>query len=234
MEKKYQVFISSTYRDLIEERTAVTQCLLEMGCIPVGMEQFPASNISQMEYIKMLLDDCDYYVLILAGKYGSLDSDGVGFTEKEYNYAVEKGIPIMSFVFRDIGRLASNKCEETEEGRQKLNNFRGKVCGGKLVRFYDDCGTLQASVAISLNRCIQDFPATGWIRGNNVETPIDIEEKIEKYMQEHTVIIDGGDASSHGKEKPPESSSDTVSLVGARVALEELAKKMPKIEWGEF
>ena len=85
MKKKYQVFISSTYKDLVDERAAVTQCLLDMGCIPVGMEQFPASNMSQMDYIKMMLDDCDYYVLILAGKYGTIDSDGIGFTEKEYD-----------------------------------------------------------------------------------------------------------------------------------------------------
>lgn len=50
--KKYQVFISSTYTDLIQERSAVIQCLLDNDCIPVGMEQFPASNMSQMEYIK--------------------------------------------------------------------------------------------------------------------------------------------------------------------------------------
>lgn len=80
--KKYQVFVSSTYKDLIEERAAVTQCLLEMGYIPVGMEQFPASNMSQIEYIQTMLDDCDYYILILAGKYGSTDSDALGSQKK--------------------------------------------------------------------------------------------------------------------------------------------------------
>ena len=83
MQKKYQVFISSTYVDLIEARAAATQCLLDNDCIPVGMEQFPASEMSQMEYIKKMLDNCDYYILILGGKYGSLDTDGIGFTEKE-------------------------------------------------------------------------------------------------------------------------------------------------------
>lgn len=112
MNKKYQVFISSTYKDLKEERMAVTQCLLEMGCIPVGMEQFPASNMSQMEYIKMMLDDCDYYILILAGKYGSIDSDGIGFTEKEYDYAIEKGIPVMSFVIQDMDKLISENVKK--------------------------------------------------------------------------------------------------------------------------
>ena len=65
MQKKYQVFISSTYVDLIEARAAATQCLLDNDCIPVGMEQFPASEMSQMEYIKKMLDNCDYYILIL-------------------------------------------------------------------------------------------------------------------------------------------------------------------------
>lgn len=244
MKKKYQVFISSTYSDLIEERAAVTQCLLEMGCIPVGMEQFPASNMKQMDYIKMMLDDCDYYVLILAGRYGSLDSDGIGFTEKEYNYAIEKGIPVMSFVIKDIGTLMNEKCEKTDNGRQMLDNFRRKVCDDKLVNFYTDCGTLQAKVAISLNRCIQNFPAVGWVRGDNIETPVDIEAKIEKYMQEHTaseadidalfadntIKLNSGDSSSYSTEKPQKSSSNTISLAGARTMVEELAKKLPKIE----
>ena len=49
-------------------------------------------------YIKKMLDNCDYYILILGGKYGSLDTDGIGFTEKEYDYAVAQKIPIMSFL----------------------------------------------------------------------------------------------------------------------------------------
>lgn len=43
---KYQVFVSSTYVDLIEERKEITQAILEANCIPAGMELFPASNKS--------------------------------------------------------------------------------------------------------------------------------------------------------------------------------------------
>lgn len=138
MKKKYQVFVSSTYKDLVEERAAVTKCLLGMDCIPVGMEQFPASDMSQMDYIKMMLDDCDYYILILAGKYGSCDSEGISFTEKEYDYAVSKGIPVMSFVINDTGKLIGEKCENSEKGQEKLQAFRDKVCKGRLVKFYTD------------------------------------------------------------------------------------------------
>ena len=39
-----------------------------------------------MEYIEKMLDDCDYYILIIGGRYGSLDDDGVGYTEKDANF----------------------------------------------------------------------------------------------------------------------------------------------------
>lgn len=193
MEKKYQVFVSSTYQDLIEERMAVTQCLLELGCIPAGMEQFPASDMSQMEYIKKMIDNCDYYILILAGRYGSLDADDVSYTEKEYNYAIEKNIPIMSFLRKDLGELPLEKREITDEKQKKLNAFRERVQKDKLVNYYEDCGRLQAKVATSMHYCIQNCPARGWVRGNSGEVPDDVNIKIEKYMKEHTISNDAID-----------------------------------------
>lgn len=169
--------------------------------------------------------------------------------EKEYDYAIEKEIPIMSFVIKDTGKLMNDKCEQTDEKRKKLEAFRSKVCAGKMVKFYTDCGTLQASAAISLNRCIQDFPAVGWVRGDSIETPVDIEAKIEKYMQEHTIskadieamfagdtiIFDGGNAITHSAGNQIESPSDMSPLTGARIMLEELAQKVSGVaEWGKF
>lgn len=118
--KRYQVFVSSTYRDLIEERTAVMNCLLDNDCIPVGMEQFPAMPMSQWDYIKRLIDESDYYLLIVAGKYGSIDREtGMGYTEKEFRYTLEKEIPVIAFLHKDIGKLTVDKCEDTEEGRKE-------------------------------------------------------------------------------------------------------------------
>ena len=248
MSKKYQVFVSSTYKDLKEERLAVIQYLLKMGYIPVGMEQFPASHMSQMEYIKMMLDDCDYYLLILAGKYGSVAEDGVGFTEKEYDYAIANGIPVMSILIRDIDELPNKNCEETDEKRTLLNNFRKKVTAGKLVDFYTDIGTLTSAVGAALHRCVRDFPAKGWIRGESLGGADDIEAKIEEYLQAHTastadieklfenntIILDGGNASLDNSCENSTSESNTVSLSGARTLVEELAKKLPKVEWEEF
>ena len=108
--KKYQVFISSTYDDLIKERAAVINCLLDNDCIPVGMEQFPALPISQWEYIKKMIDNSDYYLLIIGGKYGLVDSEtGLSYTEKEFEYAIKQGIPIISFLHSDITKLSKEK-----------------------------------------------------------------------------------------------------------------------------
>ena len=84
MEKRYQVFVSSTYQDLQEERKEVMQALLELDCIPSGMELFPASNEDQWSLITRVIDDCDYYLLIIGGRYGSCNEEGVGYTEMEF------------------------------------------------------------------------------------------------------------------------------------------------------
>ena len=77
MEKRYQVFVSSTFEDLKEERHAAQQALLALGCIPAGMELFPASGDDQWTVIKRVIDECDYYLLILAGRYGSVGEGGI-------------------------------------------------------------------------------------------------------------------------------------------------------------
>ena len=70
MQKKYQVFISSTFRDLIDERQDAIRSVLDLGHIPSGMEVFPAADMEQFEYIKRIVDECDYYVLVIGGRYG--------------------------------------------------------------------------------------------------------------------------------------------------------------------
>ena len=73
---KYQVFISSTYKDLIPARESLIMSLLSSKYIPCGMEIFSSSSDSQFEYIKRMLNLCDYYVLILAGRYGEIGKIG--------------------------------------------------------------------------------------------------------------------------------------------------------------
>src|ERR1041384_3732281 len=89
---KFQIFISSTYEDLKDEREQVIKACLEMGHIPVGMEMFSAADEEQWQIIKRQIDESDYYVVLIAHRYGSRVG-GRGYTEKGYEYAVQQGGP---------------------------------------------------------------------------------------------------------------------------------------------
>ena len=96
MIKRYQVFLSSTYADLKEERDNIIQILMKLNCIPAGLELFPAIDEKQFDYIKKCIDDSDYYLLIIGGRYGSLTCEGISYTEKEYLYALKNNISIIA------------------------------------------------------------------------------------------------------------------------------------------
>jgi len=92
MKRKLQVFVSSTFTDLIEERQAAVSAILKAGHIPAGMELFTAADRSQMDIIKNWIDESDVYMLILGGRYGSIEpTTGKSYTELEYDYAVQQG-----------------------------------------------------------------------------------------------------------------------------------------------
>jgi hypothetical protein len=82
-----------------------------MDCIPTGMELFPAADEEQFAFIKKVIDDCDYYLIIIGGRYGSTTTDGISFTEKEFDYAVEKGIHIIALVHGDPDVIPAGKTE---------------------------------------------------------------------------------------------------------------------------
>jgi hypothetical protein len=166
MEKRYQVFVSSTYSDLKEERGKVMQTIMVLDCIPAGMELFPAIDAEQFEFIKKIIDDCDYYILIVGGRYGSISDDGISYTEKEYDYAVSKGIPVIAFLHENIKSLTFEKSEVNPEGRNKLEAFREKVSKGRLVQFWNNSDELNGKVAVSLTKTIKVYPAVGWVRAN--------------------------------------------------------------------
>ena len=99
---RYQIFVSSTFRDLEDERQAVLKAILELNQFPAGMEIFPAVNDTAWEHIEKVIKESDYYVLIIGGKYGSIDSEsGLSYTEKEYDFAVSQNIPVLAFTHSD-------------------------------------------------------------------------------------------------------------------------------------
>lgn len=186
MNKRYQVFISSTYSDLKEERNKVMKAIMSVDCIPAGMELFPAIDEEQFDFIKRIIDDCDYYILIIGGRYGSLNENGVSYTEKEYDYAISKNIPVLAFLHQDIGKIARNKTETQPDLTNKLKKFQEKVKDGKLVKFWENSDGLVNMVLTSLMQTIKIQPQIGWVRSNLLTSIESLQEinLLQKKVQE--------------------------------------------------
>jgi Domain of unknown function (DUF4062) len=154
-----------------------------MGHLPSGMELFPAANEDQWTLIKKIIDDCDYYIVIIAGRYGSLDSDGYSYTEKEYRYALEKGKPVMAFLRENPEELSSFLTEQVLESQRKLTTFR-KLVQERTCKYWKESGDLSSAVILSLNAMTQNNPGIGWVRGDQMATMQRLNEIISSQERE--------------------------------------------------
>ena len=182
MEKKYQVFVSSTYKDLLEERREVMQALLELDCIPIGMELFPAADDDQWTLIRRLIDDCDYYILIVGGRYGSLSVEGISYTQMEYEYALSQEIPIISFLPKNPDNIPIGKSDGDSEKVEKLEKFK-ELAQKKLCRYWETPSDLGSMVSRSLVRLIKDKPRPGWVKANQLMSEDATKEMLELRKQ---------------------------------------------------
>lgn len=132
-----------------------------------------------------MIDDCDYYMVILAGRYGSIGPDGFSYTEMEYWYALETGKPVIGFVHREPGKLAAGRTEATDAGKAKLVEFRDLV-QKKMCRFWESPADLGSQVSRSLVKLIKSHPGIGWVRGNLVPDESATEEilSLRKKLEE--------------------------------------------------
>lgn len=195
MERKYQVFVSSTYDDLTEERQEVMRALLELDCIPSGMELFPATDEETWTLIKNVIDNCDYYVVVVGGRYGSIGPAGISYTQMEYEYALSQNKPIIAFLHKDPGLIQSSKSEQSEEKRNKLREFRSML-ERKPCKYWTTPSELSSVISRSLVKLIRSRPAIGWVRADNVPDQsasqtilllsrriIELEEKLKRYQE---------------------------------------------------
>lgn len=160
MEKKYQIFISSTFIDLKEERHKAIEAILDLYCIPIGMEHFPATDMRQMDYIQMLLDDADFMIIIIGNCYGTTDSKGVSYTEREFEYAIKKNIPVIAFLNEEFA---------PKENGHELKRFRERVCDGRICSFWNNSDELKAKIISSLANKIRCNPPGGWVKAKDVD-----------------------------------------------------------------
>jgi hypothetical protein len=174
MNRKLQVFISSTFVDLREERQAAVEGVLLAKHIPAGMELFTAGDASQLEVIKQWIKESDVYLLILGARYGSIEPvSGLSYSEIEYDFAVANGMPHFALVLKDTAvarKHAAGLISPTAAGEAaKLASFRAKVLS-KSSQFVDDPRDIKIGVLQSLHEIELRPGLIGWLRSNEIRT----------------------------------------------------------------
>ena len=192
MEKKYQVFISSTFKDLKKARLKVRDAILSIYHFPVGMEMFGAAAEDQWDIIRKDIDESDYYILIIGKCFGSeVDGEGISYTQKEFRYAVEKGIPVLAFIMKDDMNVPKS-FQETEKDRiEKLEAFKKEVLSHRTVDFWSTPNELAGKVISALTRQMARKPRSGWVRASEFDIEkshaelLELAEKIRALEEEN-------------------------------------------------
>ena len=180
MDKKYQIFISSTYKDLIEEREKVRDVILSMYHFPIGMEMFNAADEEQWEIIQETIDSSDYYVLILGKRYGSIIPEGkpdagMSYTEKEYRYAVSHGIPVLTFIKSDSA-VTADKMDTEANKIAKQRALVDEITKTRESDWFGSVEELGTKVLLALHKQMDRKKRPGWVRGDRFDLDASLNE----------------------------------------------------------
>jgi hypothetical protein len=176
MKKKLQVFVSSTYLDLVKERQSAVEAILELGHIPAGMELFNAGNDTQLEIIKKWIEESDIFMLILGARYGTLEHNSqLSYTHLEYLYALELGKPFFTLyidekIIEERKSSRNNQLLEIENP-DKYIIFKELVMS-KICAVFEDHKDIKYRTAQTLKEFEGKYEYDGWVSGKEIKKEV--------------------------------------------------------------
>jgi Domain of unknown function (DUF4062) len=166
MDVRYHVFVSSTHADLQETRREVGQTLLKMNCMPTFIENPPASDEAHCTFVRRIIDECDYYLLIIGERNSPTAMEGVSFAEIEYDHAIKRGLKVIALLHTSPEDPPPSRSDPDAADRERLAAFCERVEQEQSVEFWKAPEELPGKVALCLLDAIRLFPAVGWIEAN--------------------------------------------------------------------
>jgi hypothetical protein len=194
MDKKLQVFVSSTYIEMKAERQAAVETILKARHIPAGMELFVAGDKSQLDVIKQWIQDSDVFMLILGGRYGSIEPlSGKSYIQVEYEFAASNNKPLFAVVMNDDCLQEKVKAIGTRAIEQDhpdlLKKFKELVTS-KMCSFFSNVSEIKLAVYESLNEIQRSREAelVGWVRASDVTDPAPLSAQIGQLQQDNLIL----------------------------------------------
>jgi len=167
LDKRYQVFISTSGAEMQPERIILSQTLVGMGFFSWGLEQRTPLNTA---FARRQIDDCDYVVILLGSQYGEQSVSGVGYMHLEYIYAVTKQKPIIVFMHEDPASRDPSLHDTKPEFQEKFKEFRQLLQQeADQVFCYRTLRDLEMAVRLNMPQMLERYPVSGWVRPQNTQ-----------------------------------------------------------------
>ena len=185
LDKRYQVFISTSGSDMQPERMTLSQTLIGMGFFSWGLEQRTPLSTA---FARRQIDDCDYVIMLLGSQYGEQSVSGVGYMHLEYIYAVTKQKPIIVFMHEDPESRDLCLHDHKPELREKFQEFR-KLLQNEVDQIftYRSLRDLELAVRLNMSQMLERYPVQGWVRPQDTQALHDeIDQLKAKLMQLET------------------------------------------------
>lgn len=167
LDKRYQVFISTSGSEMQPERIVLSQTLVGMGFFSWGLEKRTPLSTT---FARRQIDDCDYVVMILGSQYGEQSVSGVGYMHLEYIYAVTKQKPIIAFIHEDPDSRDESLHDTKPELREKFKEFRNLIMEQvDQIFMYRTMRSLELAVRLNMSQILERYPVIGWVRPQNTQ-----------------------------------------------------------------
>ena len=167
LDKRYQVFITTSGKEMQPERMVVSQTLIGMGFFSWGLEQRTPLSTA---FARRQIDDCDYVLLLLGSQYGEQSVSGVSYLNLEYIYAVTKQKPIIVFMHESPDSREAYLKEENPALKNKFNEFRNQLQKEvEQVITYRTLRDLELAVRSYLPQMLERYPVVGWVRPQSIQ-----------------------------------------------------------------
>jgi hypothetical protein len=123
--------------------------------------------------------------VITGHRYGSM-TGSISYTEKEFDYAASKGIPVYGFIVDEAVQPLAKHVDSEAKKKTGLAKFRQKV-KQRPVSFWKSAEDLHGRVSIALMKAFNTNPQIGWTRGVSAAGP-EVSQELSRLSKENSEL----------------------------------------------
>jgi len=167
LDTRYQIFISTSGRDMQSERMVLSQTLVGMGFFAWGLEHRTPLTTT---LARRQIDECDYVILLLGSQYGEQAISGVSYLSLEYEYALSQAKPIIVFMHEQPENREIDLQETHPQLKDKFLAFRKKLLHeAEHIFYFKTPRELELAVRLNIPLMVEQHMGQGWVPAHQAQ-----------------------------------------------------------------